>query len=205
MTVADEPDQATYNVVVNQEEQYSIWPTDRENPAGWTDVGLVGSRQECLAHIDEIWTDQRPLSLRRAMAEADRSEVTDVPPETQEAASRAIEDHGTRLVARLCEGQHPVEAVLYRDPSARALKAAIDEGYVFVRFTATQGGTELGFRLDRACVDVSRADFENATGCVHLEGELTLDSCRVRSIADIDLETLSGTGHLVLVEEGRSS
>lgn len=58
-----------YKVVLNHEEQYSIWPSDRENPAGWSDAGKVGTREECLAHIDEVWTDMRPLSLRKAMDE----------------------------------------------------------------------------------------------------------------------------------------
>ena len=55
-----------YKVVVNHEEQYSIWPADRENPLGWRDAGLVGSREECLAHIARVWTDMRPASLRQA-------------------------------------------------------------------------------------------------------------------------------------------
>ena len=54
---------------MNQEEQYSIWPAEREMPLGWQAVGKTGSQDECLAHIDEIWTDMRPLSLRRAMGE----------------------------------------------------------------------------------------------------------------------------------------
>jgi len=54
-------------VVVNDEEQYSIWPVDRENPAGWRDAGKSGTKQECLAYIELVWTDMRPLSLRRQM------------------------------------------------------------------------------------------------------------------------------------------
>jgi len=54
-------------VVVNHEEQYSIWPTDRELPAGWREAGLSGTKEECLAFIERVWTDMRPLSLRRAM------------------------------------------------------------------------------------------------------------------------------------------
>jgi MbtH protein len=53
-----------YKVVVNHEEQYSPWPAERSSPAGWTDAGKSGTRQECLAYIDEVWTDMRPLSLR---------------------------------------------------------------------------------------------------------------------------------------------
>jgi MbtH protein len=69
---ADPPqtsDESRYKVVVNHEEQYSIWPSDRGNPAGWTDEGKVGTREECLAHIESVWTDMRPLSLRKAMDE----------------------------------------------------------------------------------------------------------------------------------------
>jgi MbtH protein len=64
----DERDDTTiYRVVVNHEEQYSIWPADRENPLGWNDVGKSGTKQECLAYIEEVWTDKRPLSLRKKM------------------------------------------------------------------------------------------------------------------------------------------
>jgi hypothetical protein len=70
-----------------------------------------------------------------------------------------------------------------------------------VKFTDTRGGTDLGIPLDRAACDLSAADFEQGRGTVHLEGVLTLNNDRVRCVADIDLETLNGTGHLVPVEE----
>jgi MbtH protein len=57
-----------FQVVVNDEEQYSIWTTAQQPPAGWRATGFAGSRDECLAHIDQVWTDMRPLSLRVAMA-----------------------------------------------------------------------------------------------------------------------------------------
>lgn len=56
--------------VVNHEEQYSIWAADREIPAGWKATGKQGSKEECLAYIEEVWTDMRPLSLRKLMADA---------------------------------------------------------------------------------------------------------------------------------------
>ena len=58
-----------YKVVVNHEEQYSIWLSDRENPVGWQDAGKSGSKEECLAYIQEVWIDMRPLSLRKKMEE----------------------------------------------------------------------------------------------------------------------------------------
>jgi len=62
-------DQTAYKVVVNGEGQYSIWPVHRENALGWKDAGTQGSKEECLAYIKNVWTDLRPLSLRRRMAE----------------------------------------------------------------------------------------------------------------------------------------
>ncbi|GAA4975805.1 MbtH family protein [Actinoplanes utahensis] len=53
-----------YQVVVNHEEQYSVWAADRPLPAGWTSEGTTGDRDACLAHIAAIWTDMRPLSVR---------------------------------------------------------------------------------------------------------------------------------------------
>jgi MbtH protein len=66
MSEIDTPERE-HRVVVNHEEQYSTWPTDRELPAGWRDTQVSGSESACLAHIDMVWTDMRPLSLRRAM------------------------------------------------------------------------------------------------------------------------------------------
>ena len=69
----EKEDLTIYKVVMNHEEQYSIWPTDRENALGWNDVGKSGLKQECLAYIKEVWTDMRPLSLRKAMAEREQA------------------------------------------------------------------------------------------------------------------------------------
>ena len=63
----EQEDNTIYKVVVNHEEQYSIWPADRENPLGWKDAGKVGNKAECLAFVKEVWTDMRPLSLRKKM------------------------------------------------------------------------------------------------------------------------------------------
>jgi MbtH protein len=67
----DDGEQETrYMVVVNDEEQYSIWPAHREVPAGWWEVGVARSKQECLDHIETVWTDMRPKSLRERMEAA---------------------------------------------------------------------------------------------------------------------------------------
>ncbi len=72
MSWEDREDNTIYKVVVNHEEQYSIWPAHRENPLGWNDVGKSGPKQECLDYIKEVWTDMRPLSLRKKMEEMER-------------------------------------------------------------------------------------------------------------------------------------
>jgi MbtH protein len=60
-------DTTIYKVVVNHEDQYSIWPVDRANPLGWNDAGKSGTKAECLAFIKDVWIDMRPLSLRQKM------------------------------------------------------------------------------------------------------------------------------------------
>jgi MbtH protein len=70
MSRDDFEDSEVYKVVVNHEEQYSIWPVDKENALGWRDAGKSGTQKECLAHIEEVWKDMRPLSLRQKMGDA---------------------------------------------------------------------------------------------------------------------------------------
>lgn len=72
MNSNDKEDTTVYKVVVNHENQYSIWFVDRENPLGWRDAGKSGLKAECLAYIKEVWTDMRPLSLRKKMEAAEK-------------------------------------------------------------------------------------------------------------------------------------
>lgn len=67
MSQDEREDTTIYKVVVNHEEQYSIWPSYKEIPRGWRDTGKQGLKAECLAYVEEVWTDMRPLSLRRQM------------------------------------------------------------------------------------------------------------------------------------------
>lgn len=177
-----------YRVVVNHEEQYSIWPVDQDIPLGWKDAGKSGTKEECLAYVKEVWTDMRPLSLRKKMEELAKQP----PPEPVEAE----EDEGPSLVERLEQGEHPVEVTLRPEKTVDAFKACLDRGYVHIKFTDTRGGTELGVRLDPDASDLSKLDFQARRGTAHLVGSLTLDFTSVRCIADIDLSTLSGTGRL---------
>jgi uncharacterized protein YbdZ (MbtH family) len=187
----DKEDTTIYKVVVNHEEQYSIWPEYKENPLGWNPVGKVGPKADCLAYIKEVWTDMRPLSLRKKMEELTKNPPP--PPDPNKPREKS-------LVDKLCEGRHHVEAGLRPEKTVKLFKEAIDRGYVHIRFTQTKGGTEFGVRLDRDACDFGGADFEHENGAVHIEGGLTLDYVKVRCIADIDLTTLQGKGHLEKAE-----
>lgn len=68
MSNSESQENVVYEVLVNEEEQYALWLQDREIPLGWSKVGKQGGKDECMAYIDEVWVDMRPLSLRRAMA-----------------------------------------------------------------------------------------------------------------------------------------
>lgn len=67
MSLSDEDGAGRFVVLVNNEEQHSLWPDGKGIPEGWRDTGILGSKEECLAYVDETWTDMRPLSLRRKM------------------------------------------------------------------------------------------------------------------------------------------
>ncbi len=186
-------DTTIYKVVLNHEEQYSIWPADRENALGWRDAGKRGPKDECLAYIKEVWTDMRPLSLRKKMEEMAKR------PKPEPPSAPAITTKND-LVERLSSGQHPVEVGLRPEKTVQALQECIARGYVHIKFTDTKGGTELGVRLDSAASDLSKADFAGKSGKVHLVGGLTLDYVKVKCIADIDLGTLAGKGRLEPVQ-----
>jgi uncharacterized protein YbdZ (MbtH family) len=192
-THVEDEDKTIYKVVVNHEEQYSIWPEYKENPLGWNDVGKAGPKAECLAYIKEVWTDMRPLSLRKKMEEMARNPPPPAPVDTT--------PKGPSLVDRLSTGDHKIVVSQRPEPTVKALKEAIDNGYVRVKFTETKGGTELGFKVDAGASDFSGANFDEGTGKVRIVGGLTLDYVKVRCIAEIDLKTLEGVGHLEKVSE----
>lgn len=196
---AEKEDTTVYKVVINHEEQYSIWPDYKEIPLGWKDVGKAGLKAECLAYINEVWTDMRPLSLRKKMEELAKNPLPLAPvAETSKTREKS-------LVDKLCNGDHPIEVGGRPEKTVQHFKEAIDRDFVHIKFTKTKGGTELGVRLDRAACDFSGADFEKGKGTIHIEGGLTLDYVKVKCIADLNLATLEGTAHLVKVETKAAS
>jgi hypothetical protein len=109
------------------------------------------------------------------------------------------------LVQRLAEGSHPVEVSLRPERTVKLFKEMIDRGHVLVKFTQTRGGTELGVPLDKARSDLTQANFDEGTGKVRVCGEITLDYVPVRVVADIDVASLQGEGHLEILSEARSA
>lgn len=195
MSWQDTEQEATtiYKVVSNHEEQYSIWAADRENPLGWNDAGKSGLKAECLEYITEVWTDMRPLTLRRKMEEAALNQTS---VEAAEQDADTVTEEEEDIISRLSKVPSPVEVSLRPEKSGQAFKERIDQGHLHLRFTETRGTTELGVKLDRDAINLEQADFEKQTGTVHLEGGLTLNYVKVRCIAEINLETLAGHAQL---------
>lgn len=179
---------ASYWVVCNDEEQYSIWPMGRAIPPGWHRTERTGPLADCLAYIAEAWTDLRPLSLRRGLAEAPAAEAP-IRPSSEAAAP-------PHLVDRLATLQ-PVEFAPSLPDRCQALKASIERGFLLIRFPASEGGTELAITLDRQATALNDADFVRGIGTVTLVGDLTLDWRKARCMASLDLATMSGRGRVL--------
>jgi len=175
-----------YQVVVNDEEQYSIWPEGRELPAGWRVAGKSGAKAECLEHIEKTWTDMRPRSLREQM---DSGSVDEPKP----VASRPA---GEPLVDKLSKGGHPIVVTGAASQGASRFREDINAGHIRVRFTETAGGTELALRFDPNAIDLSRGDLETGTGRLRLSSELKLDGAHVKCVVEIDIAELNGNGRL---------
>jgi hypothetical protein len=105
------------------------------------------------------------------------------------------------LVQRLATGEHAVTVGGSKSSLEDFQKRLEEIGYVFIKFTETQGGTDLGVRVDKNATNLTQANFAEGTGSVHVEGTLTLNYVKIRCVAEIDLSTLNGTGHLVILEE----
>lgn len=75
MSEREENDGVLYRVVMNEEEQYSIWPASKQMPLGWSEAGPQADKQQCLDYIKRVWTDMRPLSLRKQMEKSDIGEL----------------------------------------------------------------------------------------------------------------------------------
>src|SRR5262249_40807876 len=152
-----------YKVVINGEEQYSLWPAERGNPLGWNDAGKEGSKAECLDYIKSVWTDMRPLSLRKRMEELAGN------PLKYELKTES-EDEPLSLVERLSSGTHSAQLVLRTERTLTALKQCLECGYVHIKFSGSMGDTELGMQIDTNACNLSELERGIGQGNIHLEG-----------------------------------
>ncbi len=173
-----------YLVVVNHEEQYSIWPQGRDLPSGWAAEGKVGSKEQCLAHIEEAWVDMRPLSVRKFL-EANLAPAAVVTPVAEPAGSPLLE-----LLAR----EQPVELLpsAGEEVPASALRHAHESGWAYIRFPETD--TRLGFKIEATRDQASTPS--NPDFPVVLRGELTLNFQRVVIECSFSDSSLAGRGRL---------
>ncbi len=177
----EQEDLTIYKVVLNHEEQYSIWPADRDNPAGWCDGGKSGLKQECLAYINEVWTDMRPLSLRKHMQENARRINETVYPFTQEP--------------------HPVEIGWRPEATAADIKEGIERGFIPIAFIEAPNLPGVGITLNRDATNLSDANWAGGRGTIRLEGQGNIYGVgKVRVVADIELSTKSGRGQISILE-----
>ncbi len=188
----------TLRVVVNQEEQFSIWPVERDLPAGWNDIGFTGNKEACLDYIKKIWTDMRPLSLRQHMKELDENTPK---PHSNSSVNGGSDpkdsyDDSRDIVDYLSTGDHPLTLDTYSGGQGVGLEPLIHQGYVVIRFLDTRGHTALGIRLERDRCVLDNCDFSKHEGKIRLVGTLILNDSRVRCTADLNLEDGMGTGHL---------
>lgn len=180
MNSDDAEDTRLYKVLINHEGQYSIWPDDREHPLGWRDGGKSGSRQECLDYIDQVWTDMRPLSLRKKMEEDARRIAETIRPFTQES--------------------HPV-VIDWPHASLAEIKDGVDRGFLPIAFTEAADLPAIGIFLDKQESDVSHADFAGGSGTLHLVGTGTIYAVgTVRMVADVELPSRSGRASITILE-----
>jgi len=193
-----------YKVVYNQERQYSIWPTWKVDPPGWESDGTVGTKQQCLDHIEKVWTDMRPLSLQNFMKEngLDGPREIKIPPLPQDNI-----DHFRRpqppneLVMKLMEEQDVV-IIRYKEgdvPNLEKLMRAIEIGYILVKFIHTQGGTELGANIKKSEYNCF-AELIESENIIKIRGFLKLDYTPVILNATISLLNFEGKGHLELID-----
>ena len=195
MSSASTEDSTVYNVVVNHEEQYSIWPDRREIPTGWRGAGVSGPKAECLSYIDKVWTDMRPLSLRKAMEEQASA------PTAPEVSNTELSNNGHHSVieslpVRLSKKLEPIELILRPEKSKERLVKQIKTGCVHVRFTGTRGGTDLPITIEPAAAERLINQIADGAERLQLQGELILDYVPARCTADVDLASFTGTGKL---------
>lgn len=185
-----------YRVVINTEEQYSIWPIFKEIPTGWRAEGKDGAKSECLDYIEEVWTDMRPLSLRKWLKEQDNAKFERDPRIVFESSPSSQNMHSP-TVNRLLKGTQSINLNTITDLDD--LIESIKRKYVFVTFTGTQGGTTLGLQLKKDTCRWEKRGFPKNIKKVEIYGTVSLDSCPLVIKAEIDLKSFTGHAEVNVV------
>ena len=176
--------QERWSVVINTEEQYSIWPEDQTPPDGWHTIGVFGDKETCLDHIETVWTDMRPRSLREAMAAADNGQST-----FMDSALESV----PRLVDLLCSGPQKVTLVTRPADNRRALANQLGQGVAQLRFPVEGGPTEILISMDAEASDWTEDSLLDRTGDLTLSGSVKLDGERLIVVATIHAAGLDGS------------
>lgn len=198
-SMAPTEDTLLYDVVINREEEYSIWRAGKRMPAGWRAVGIRGHKQDCLSAIERIWQDMRPLSLRRFMAELPLHAANLSIPQPCDST-----DGQPDLVDRLSQGEHPVKLVLNGDHPREMFRNCLDLGYARVCFTQTHGQTTFSLTLDDTQTRTQMMPGSDQA-YAHLVGHINIDGKACICVLDINLASFTGLGRLqpVAAEDGR--
>lgn len=193
MDSIEREDNFKYIVVVNHEEQYSIWRADFELPGGWSSCGFEGYRDECIAYVDKVWLDMRPLSVRRALQEIEKNTQSAQPQQGHEAPPREP------LVSRLTKEKRRFEFVSANELSRDLIKQSIKRGVVHFRIPDTDGGTVIGLVIDEAKAKECVASID--AGCEELSivGRFTLDYMNAVCKLSANLSSFDGQCQIDLV------
>jgi uncharacterized protein YbdZ (MbtH family) len=185
-------DDRAYAVVVNDEEQYSIWPSERDLPIGWAAAGFIGPKSECLAHIEEVWIDMRPRGARIGAREVAM------------ASSAVGADFGGTLPERLAGRRYDVTIALGGDRTKEALLRRMQTGWLHVAFLLPQGQTEVRVRLtDDDAPRTAAAAFAQGYPLIRIVGVVTLDGVPLMCRIDVDGATLTAVAQLEAIGESR--
>lgn len=193
----NQDDEVLYSVVMNSEEQYSIWPVFKTVPQGWDTVGVSGSKDICLSHIKEVWTDMRPLSLRKKIKEAELKAGSATDNRTTPLQKEGQQESIVSFLERIQD--HPV-TVKPTNRNFQEFKESLARHYVHLTFTDTRGGTTVAVRLIPEKVNVEGENILQETGTVHFEGSFILDYSRMKCIAAINLKTFEGVCQVEVIE-----
>lgn len=165
-----------YSVVINQEEQYSIWPSDLDIPPGWQEIGVSGSKDECLDHIEKVWVDMRPLSLRKFYEELANQNL--------DAHETTEEENSVPLLKDLLLANEQAFQIVAADIDQ--LKKQWQEKYVYINLYQTVGETEV-------CVILAAPpSVEHSEEKLMLCGSVDIDDDEYTVNLNIDLKKLSG-------------